>query len=98
MKRPSSFRRHCANAPGALAPEDRAVVDAFRAMLAAVRDLEPWTPERTQNVAVRVGPFIELAHPRPGDGHDTGMIAVALAPLPKNAWAARQAAFARHAQ
>ncbi|WP_406500818.1 hypothetical protein OG936_38220 (plasmid) [Streptomyces sp. NBC_00846] len=36
MKRPSFFRR-CGHAPGALTPEDQAVVDAFRAMLAALR-------------------------------------------------------------
>jgi hypothetical protein len=71
------FRR-CGHAPGALSPEDQAVVDAFRAMLAAVRDPEPWTPGRAQDVAVRVGPFIERAHPRPGDNHGTDQIAVAL--------------------
>ncbi|MGW6744830.1 hypothetical protein ACWGDX_29535 [Streptomyces sp. NPDC055025] len=49
MKRP--FFRRCGHAPGAISPEDQAVVDQARAMLAAVR----------------VGPFIERAHPRPGD-------------------------------
>lgn len=39
------FRR-CGNAPGVISPEDQAVVDAFRAMLAAVRDPEPWMPGR----------------------------------------------------
>lgn len=71
------FRR-CGHAPGALTPEDQAVVDAFRAMLAAVRDPELWTPGRAQDVTVRVGPFIERAHTRPGDDHGTEMIAVAL--------------------
>ncbi|MFB6514087.1 hypothetical protein ACFCW4_33135 [Streptomyces virginiae] len=71
------FRR-CGHAPGTLAPEDRAVVDEFRAMLAAVRSPEPWTPGSGRDIAVRVGPFIERAHPRPGDDHDTETIAVAL--------------------
>ncbi|QIB49523.1 hypothetical protein [Streptomyces aureoverticillatus] len=68
----------CGNAPGAPSPEDQAVVDAFRAMLAAVCDPQPWTPGRAQDAAVRVGPFIERAHPRPGDDHGTDQIAVAL--------------------
>ncbi|MFD8007145.1 hypothetical protein [Streptomyces mirabilis] len=38
------FRR-CGHAPGALSPEDQAAVDAFRAMLDALRDPEPWTPD-----------------------------------------------------
>ncbi|MEU9945590.1 hypothetical protein [Streptomyces lavendulae] len=46
-------------------------------MLAAVRDPEPWAPGRAQHVAVRIGPFIERAHPRPGDD-GTETIAVAL--------------------
>ncbi|WP_331761811.1 hypothetical protein [Streptomyces sp. NBC_01546] len=72
------FRR-CGNAPGtALSPEDQAAVDAFRAMLAAVRDPEPWTPGRAQDVAVRVGPFVERAHTRPGDDYGPDLIAVAL--------------------
>lgn len=78
MKRYSFFRRRCANAPGALTPEDQATVDAFRSMLAALRTTEPWTPDRCQDVAVEVGPFIERAHPRPGDDHGTDQIAVAL--------------------
>ncbi|WP_438490744.1 hypothetical protein [Streptomyces sp. S186] len=68
------FRRY-APAP---APEDQAVVDAIRALIAAVRDPELWTPGRAQDIAVRVGPFIERAHTRPGDDHGTDMIAVAL--------------------
>ncbi|MFJ8017426.1 hypothetical protein [Streptomyces sp. NPDC096339] len=71
------FRR-CGHAPGALTREDQAVVDQFRAMLAAVRSPEPWTPGHGQDVAVRIGPFIERAHTRPGDDHGTEMIAVAL--------------------
>ncbi|MFJ3310812.1 hypothetical protein ACIPSA_49355 [Streptomyces sp. NPDC086549] len=47
-------------------------------MLAAVRDPEPWRPGRSQDIAVRVGPFVERAHTRPGDDHGTEMIAVAL--------------------
>ncbi|MEU5417473.1 hypothetical protein AB0G91_36090, partial [Streptomyces clavifer] len=67
------FRR-CGNAPGDVTPDDQAVVDPFRARLAAIaalRSPEPWTPGRGQDVAVRVGPFIERAHPRPGDDHGT---------------------------
>lgn len=70
--------RRCGHTPGALAPEDQAVVDEFRAMLAAVRSPEPWTPGSGRDVAVRIGPFIERAHPRPGDDHGTEMIAVTL--------------------
>ncbi|MCT9094177.1 hypothetical protein N4G70_35855 [Streptomyces sp. ASQP_92] len=76
MKRPT-FRR-CGTAPGALSPEDQAVVDQFRAMLTAVRNLQPWTPGGSQDIAVRVGPFVERAHTRPGDDHGPEMIAVAL--------------------
>jgi hypothetical protein len=45
MKRPSLFRR-CGNAPGALSlsPEDQAAVDAFRALLDARKNPQPWTP------------------------------------------------------
>ncbi|WP_121414430.1 hypothetical protein [Streptomyces sp. NBC_00271] len=71
------FRR-CGHAPGALSPEDQAAVDQFRAMLAALRDPGPWTPGQCQDLAVRVGPFVERAHPRPGDDHGPDIIAVAL--------------------
>ncbi|MFF8911698.1 hypothetical protein [Streptomyces olivaceoviridis] len=71
------FRR-CGPGPGALTPEDQAVVDQFRAMLTAVRNPQPWTPGGAQDIAVRVGPFIERAHPRPGDDHDPDVIAVTL--------------------
>ncbi|WP_048910634.1 hypothetical protein, partial [Streptomyces sp. NRRL WC-3744] len=71
------FRR-CGHGPGALTPEDHAVVDQFRAILAAVRDPEPWAPGRSQDIAVRVGRFIECAHTRPGDDQGTEMIAIAL--------------------
>ncbi|MFE4692081.1 hypothetical protein ACFRH6_18755 [Streptomyces sp. NPDC056749] len=47
-------------------------------MLTAVRNPEPWTPGPALDVAVWIGPFIERAHPRPGDDHGTEMIAVAL--------------------
>ncbi|MEU2873011.1 hypothetical protein ABZ769_28070 [Streptomyces olivoreticuli] len=76
MKRPSFLR--CGHAPGAISPEDQAVVDQFRAMLTAVRNPQPWTPSHAQDIAVRVGPFIERAHPRPGDDHGPDLIAVAL--------------------
>ncbi|MEU9647255.1 hypothetical protein [Streptomyces sp. NPDC048188] len=71
------FRR-CGHAPGRLSPEDQAAVDAFRAMLAALRSPEPWTPGSARDIALRVGPFIERAHPRPGDDHGPDQIAVAL--------------------
>ncbi len=45
-------------------------------MLTAVRDPQPWA--HALDAAVRVGPFIERAHPRPADDHDSGTIAVAL--------------------
>ncbi|WP_230885269.1 hypothetical protein [Streptomyces spinoverrucosus] len=71
------FRR-CGDAPGALTPEDQAVVDAFRALLAACNNPQPWTPGCNQDVAVRVGPFLERAQPRPGDDHGPDLIAVTL--------------------
>lgn len=71
------FRR-CATGPGTLSPEDQAAVDAFRAMLAARRSPEPWIPGHTQDIAVRIGPFIERAHTRPGDDHGPDIIAIAL--------------------
>lgn len=79
MKRPAFFR--CGRTSSALTPEDQAAVDTFRAHLAAIaalRDPEPWTPGHYQAVAVRVGPFIERAHTRPGDDHGPDIIAVAL--------------------
>ncbi|MEV5567954.1 hypothetical protein AB0L54_34630 [Streptomyces sp. NPDC052196] len=75
MKR-LSFRR-CGNA-GALSPEDQAVVDQFRATLTALRNPEPWAPGSARDIAVRIGPFIERAHTRPGDDHGPDLIAVAL--------------------
>ncbi|MFB7076530.1 hypothetical protein [Streptomyces sp. NPDC056308] len=66
------------HAPGALTPEDQAVGNAFRAMRAAVRNPGPRTPGRAQDVAVRVGPFIERARRRSGDGHGPDLIVVAL--------------------
>lgn len=67
--------------PGTLTPEDQAALDTFRANLAAiaaVRDPEPWTPGHYQALAVRVGPYIERAHTRPGDDHGPDLIAVSL--------------------
>lgn len=74
MKR---YFRRCGT-PGALSSEDQAVVDAYRAMLAARKDPQPWTPGTGGDIAVRVGPFVERAHPRPGDDHGPDLIAVAL--------------------
>ncbi|MCO8303619.1 hypothetical protein [Streptomyces sp. RKCA744] len=71
------FRR-CGHAPDTLTPEDQAVADQFRAMLTALRNPQRWTPGGAQDIAVRIGPFIERAHTRPGDDHGPDMIAVAL--------------------
>lgn len=76
MKLP--FRRRDTPPGTVLAPEDQAVIDAFRAMLAARKNPQPWTPGNNQDIAVRVGPFVERAHTRPGDDHGPDMIAVAL--------------------
>ncbi|MFH8753329.1 hypothetical protein ACH4GK_37480 [Streptomyces rimosus] len=54
------FRR-CGHAPGAFTPEDQAAVGQFRAMLTALRSPQRWTPGGAQDIAVRVGPFIERA-------------------------------------
>ncbi|WP_331728636.1 hypothetical protein [Streptomyces anulatus] len=73
------FRR-CGHAPGAISPEDQAVVDQFRAMLTSLRNPEPWTPGTgsARDIAVRVGPFVERAQTRPGDDHGPDLIAVTL--------------------
>lgn len=76
MKRPSFRRRR--TAPGVLSPQDQAVIDQFRMTLTAMRNPQPWTPGGAQDVAVRVGPFVERAHTRPGDDHGPDLIAVAL--------------------
>ncbi|MGW2612743.1 hypothetical protein ACWC4A_52145 [Streptomyces mirabilis] len=71
------FRR-CDHAPDALSLEDQAVADACRAMLDARKNPQPWIPGSGQDIALRVGPFIERAQPRPGDDHGTDLIAVTL--------------------
>ncbi|WP_331763973.1 hypothetical protein [Streptomyces cyaneofuscatus] len=76
MKRPSFLR--CGHAPGAISLQDQAVVDQFRTTLTALRNPQPWAPGLSQDIAVRVGPFIERAQTRPGDDHGPEMIAVAL--------------------
>ncbi|MEW1678155.1 hypothetical protein AB0O47_33690 [Streptomyces noursei] len=76
MKRP--FFRRRGHAPDTLSPEDQADVDQARAMLTALRNPKPWTPGSAQDIAIRVGPFIERAHTRPGDDHGPDLIAVAL--------------------
>ncbi|MCX4970793.1 hypothetical protein OHA98_39830 [Streptomyces sp. NBC_00654] len=60
-----------------LSPEDQAAIDAFRAMLAALRTPDPWKPGCAHDIAVRIGPFVERAHTRPGDDHGD-LIAVGL--------------------
>lgn len=70
--------KRCNHGPGILSSEDQAVVDAFRSMLAARKNPQPWTPGSGHDIALRVGPFIERAHPRPGDDHGPDLIAVAL--------------------
>ncbi|MFD6478972.1 hypothetical protein ACFWEH_36280 [Streptomyces anulatus] len=78
MKLPS-FRR-CGHALGTISPEDQAVVDQFHAMLTALRNPDPWTPgtSSARDIAVRIGPFVERAHTRPGDDHGPDLIAVTL--------------------
>ncbi|MFD8902674.1 hypothetical protein [Streptomyces ardesiacus] len=71
------FRR-CDHGHGTLTPDDQAVVDESRVMLTALRTPQPWTPGSARDIAVRVGPFVERAHTRPGDDHDPDLIAVAL--------------------
>ncbi|MGW2896863.1 hypothetical protein ACWDAO_20165 [Streptomyces sp. NPDC001212] len=78
VRRPPA--RPCGHASGAISPEGQAVLDVLRAMLAVLRAPEPWTPGRIQEVAVRVGQFIERAHARPGN-HGPDVIAVALVRL-----------------
>ncbi|MFI1606918.1 hypothetical protein ACH4YN_33035 [Streptomyces griseofuscus] len=71
MKRP--FLRRRGHASGALSPEDQ-----FHATLTAPRNPEPWAPGSARDIVVRVGPFFERAHTRPGDDHGPHLIAVAL--------------------
>lgn len=47
-------------------------------MFTALRNPQLWTPGGSQDVAVRVGPFVERAHTRPGGDHGPDLIAVAL--------------------
>lgn len=75
MKR---FFHRCGHTPGTLTPEDQAAVDEFRGLLAVLRDMETWTPGLYRDIAVRVGPFVERAHPRLGDDHGPDLIAVSL--------------------
>ncbi|MFJ3505044.1 hypothetical protein [Streptomyces sp. NPDC090135] len=70
------FFSRCGPARGALANADRAVVDGFLAMLAARRSPTPWAPG--QDVAIRVGPFIERTRIRPGDDHGPDIVAITL--------------------
>ncbi|MFD3976227.1 hypothetical protein [Streptomyces cyaneofuscatus] len=55
--------RRCGHTPGAISPEDQAVINQFRAMLTALRNLKPWTPGTgsARSIAVRVGTFVERA-------------------------------------
>ncbi|MEV6383141.1 hypothetical protein AB0M31_27490 [Streptomyces sp. NPDC051773] len=71
------FRR-CGHAPGALTPRGPGRRRPVPRTLAALRDTQFWTPGAGQDIAVRVGPFIERAHTRPGDDHGPDLIAVAL--------------------
>ncbi|MCX4970787.1 hypothetical protein OHA98_39795 [Streptomyces sp. NBC_00654] len=75
MTLPPPLRQH----PGtALTSEDLAVVHAFRSMLAALHTPQPWGSGCAQDIAVRIGPFVERARPRPGDDHGPDLIAIAL--------------------
>uniref|UniRef100_UPI003F4918D3 hypothetical protein n=1 Tax=Streptomyces achromogenes TaxID=67255 RepID=UPI003F4918D3 len=71
------FRR-CGHTPKASTPEDQAALDTVRTTLTALRNPHPWTPGCARDIAVHVGPFIERAHPRPGDDHGPDMISIAL--------------------
>lgn len=55
--------RRCGHTPGTISPKDQAVVDQFRATLTALRNPDPWAPCSARDIAVRVGPFVEGAHP-----------------------------------
>ncbi|MFH9390813.1 hypothetical protein ACIOEY_29075 [Streptomyces albidoflavus] len=71
------FRRRRGNAPGPITPEDQAVVDQFHAYLAgraALRNPTPWNPGQAEDIAVRVGPYVERAHIRPGDRADEHVV------------------------
>jgi hypothetical protein len=90
MSSSTRFKR-CGHGPGELHPDDQVVVDAFRSMLAALKQPEPWQPGTATDVAVRLGALVERGHPRPGD--DTGpVIALALVhpddgnPLGRGGW------------
>ncbi|MFI8287447.1 hypothetical protein ACIF84_30915 [Streptomyces albidoflavus] len=75
------FRRRRGNAPGPITPEDQAVIDQFHAYLAgraALRNPTPWNPGQAEDIAVRVGPYVERAHIRPGDRADEYHVVVAL--------------------
>ena len=77
MTRSATRWSRCGHDHRDLTPEDQAVTDAFRAMLAALRQPAPWQPGTATDVAVRIGALVERGHPRPGD--DTGpVIALAL--------------------
>jgi hypothetical protein len=70
-------RSHTPDTP----PNHHATTDPHQmhlAAIAALRTPQPWTPGHGQDIAVRVGPFIERAHPRPRDDHGPDMIAVTL--------------------
>ncbi|MCL6293240.1 hypothetical protein [Streptomyces sp. 43Y-GA-1] len=94
--------RRCGHAPGTISPEDQAVVDQFREMLTALRNPEPWTPGTgsARDIAVRVGPFVERAHTRPGDDHGPDLIAVTLVhpdtPYPAAHLHGRQLGYTEH--
>ncbi|MCX4581059.1 hypothetical protein OHB41_49805 [Streptomyces sp. NBC_01571] len=69
--------RRLDNTPATGAPAARAVTGDRTAPLAASNP-QPWTPGCDQDVAIRVGPFIERAHPIPGDDVGPDTIAVKL--------------------
>lgn len=50
-------------------------------MRTAVRNPQPWAPGTAQDIAVRIGPFTERAHTRPGGDHGPDMIVVTLVHL-----------------
>lgn len=59
---------------------EEAQAQAYRELVTALQQPRPLEPRTSNDIAVRIGPFVERAHPRPGDDHGPTAIAVALVP------------------
>ncbi len=70
--------KRCGHGPGTLTAAEQAAADAFRTLLPVLKNPRPWTSGSGEDVAVRIGPWIERGHPRPCDdrGPDTLALAV----------------------